>query len=150
MAIFKRIGSCRVSKSNFGPSKFSPNLRFQRFCNILECILLVLVLLHALYPDHHIVTGECCIFSFTMIFTDRSPPWFLGDYLGAAAEPIPDSNIGNRLLQSMGWTPGTGLGPDGTGIKDPISALKRRDRVGLGYQNSVNPSMQHQPTSKKS
>ncbi|XP_078505914.1 G patch domain-containing protein 2 isoform X2 [Lissotriton helveticus] len=53
--------------------------------------------------------------------------------IGENAQPIPDSNIGNRMLQNMGWTPGSGLGPDGRGISEPIRALQRPKGLGLGY-----------------
>ncbi|XP_018427993.1 PREDICTED: G patch domain-containing protein 2-like [Nanorana parkeri] len=54
-------------------------------------------------------------------------------FIGESGQPIPDSNIGNRMLQSMGWTPGTGLGPDGKGISEPIRALQRPKGLGLGF-----------------
>ena len=52
--------------------------------------------------------------------------------VGEFCEPIPESNIGNKMLQSMGWVPGMGLGSDGSGIKTPISANVRPRRQGLG------------------
>ncbi|XP_030051883.1 G patch domain-containing protein 2 [Microcaecilia unicolor] len=54
-------------------------------------------------------------------------------FIGDNSQPIPESNIGNRMLQSMGWTPGTGLGPDGKGIAEPIRALQRPKGLGLGF-----------------
>eukprot|EP00062_Callorhinchus_milii_P018728 gi/632972526/ref/XP_007902702.1/ PREDICTED: G patch domain-containing protein 2 isoform X3 [Callorhinchus milii] len=54
-------------------------------------------------------------------------------FIGENAHPIPDSNIGSRMMQSMGWIPGTGLGPDGKGIAEPIRALQRPKGVGLGF-----------------
>ncbi|XP_053314666.1 G patch domain-containing protein 2 [Spea bombifrons] len=54
-------------------------------------------------------------------------------FIGENAQPIPDSNIGNRMLQNMGWTPGTGLGPEGKGISEPIRALQRPKGLGLGF-----------------
>ncbi|KAM8947800.1 G patch domain-containing protein 2 isoform 2-T2 [Pelodytes ibericus] len=53
--------------------------------------------------------------------------------VGENAQPIPESNIGNRMLQGMGWTPGTGLGPEGKGISEPIRALQRPKGIGLGF-----------------
>lgn len=50
-----------------------------------------------------------------------------------AALPISESNVGNRMLQSMGWSPGTGLGPEGRGITEPVRALQRAKRAGLGF-----------------
>ncbi|XP_065052002.1 G patch domain-containing protein 2-like isoform X1 [Rhopilema esculentum] len=51
------------------------------------------------------------------------------------ANPIPETNVGNQMLRSMGWKPGTGLGPDGNGIIKPIAAHKRPKKHGLGYSN---------------
>uniref|UniRef100_A0A3Q2YW26 G patch domain containing 2 n=1 Tax=Hippocampus comes TaxID=109280 RepID=A0A3Q2YW26_HIPCM len=53
--------------------------------------------------------------------------------VGESALPIPDTNLGNRMLQSMGWTPGVGLGPEGRGITEPIRALQRPKGTGLGF-----------------
>uniref|UniRef100_A0A8C8SAL3 G-patch domain containing 2 n=1 Tax=Pelusios castaneus TaxID=367368 RepID=A0A8C8SAL3_9SAUR len=54
-------------------------------------------------------------------------------FVGENAQPIPENNIGNRMLQSMGWTPGTGLGPDGKGISEPVRAIQRPKGLGLGF-----------------
>ncbi|XP_066552644.1 G patch domain-containing protein 2 isoform X2 [Amia ocellicauda] len=54
-------------------------------------------------------------------------------FVGENALPIPENNIGNRMLQSMGWAPGSGLGPDGKGISEPIRALQRPKGAGLGF-----------------
>ncbi|KAK1171424.1 G patch domain-containing protein 2-like isoform X1 [Acipenser oxyrinchus oxyrinchus] len=54
-------------------------------------------------------------------------------FVGENAQPIPENNIGNKMLQSMGWSPGMGLGPDGTGISEPIRALQRPKGAGLGF-----------------
>ncbi|KAI4895717.1 hypothetical protein NFI96_026584, partial [Prochilodus magdalenae] len=53
--------------------------------------------------------------------------------VGEGAPPIPESNVGNRMLQSMGWTPGMGLGPDGRGIAEPLRATQRPKGAGLGF-----------------
>ena len=55
-----------------------------------------------------------------------------GEYVGHNADPIPESNISNRILQTMGWSPGTGLGADGLGITTPIVAYRKNSRKGLG------------------
>jgi RNA-binding protein 5/10 len=62
------------------------------------------------------------------------------------AEPIPfeqptrdgikDDNIGNRLLQKMGWNSGQGLGRSRQGIVDPIEARQRQAQAGLGARGS--------------
>ncbi|XP_065112456.1 G patch domain-containing protein 2 isoform X1 [Paramisgurnus dabryanus] len=53
--------------------------------------------------------------------------------VGDGAPPLPESNVGNRMLQTMGWTPGSGLGPEGRGITEPIRASQRPKGAGLGF-----------------
>ena len=55
---------------------------------------------------------------------------FLG-VVGADAPPLDGDNIGNRLLRNLGWTPGTGLGPTGEGLREPVVATARPRRLGL-------------------
>ncbi|KAJ7273454.1 hypothetical protein B0H12DRAFT_1176635 [Mycena haematopus] len=43
-----------------------------------------------------------------------------------------ENNVGNKLLKMMGWTEGTGLGTEGEGRVDPISAAVYAQGVGLG------------------
>ena len=53
--------------------------------------------------------------------------------VGSNAPPIGESNIGNRLLQGMGWKPGSGLGRHENGIQDPLFAEMRPKAAGLGF-----------------
>ncbi len=53
--------------------------------------------------------------------------------VGGNAPPIGESNIGNRLLQDMGWKPGSGLGRHENGIQDPLFAEMRPKTAGLGF-----------------
>jgi len=49
--------------------------------------------------------------------------------------PLPDTNIGHRLLMKQGWQPGTSLGlPDDTsgGLIEPIQVSVNAHRAGLG------------------
>lgn len=70
---------------------------------------------------------KMCVFSF-------SNPWLLlSGLVGENAPPIPDTNMGSRMLQSMGWNPGMGLGPEGRGITEPIRAMQRPKGTGLGF-----------------
>jgi len=53
--------------------------------------------------------------------------------VGANASPITEDNIGNRLLRSMGWSPGSGLGANEQGIIEPLNAILKHNKLGLGY-----------------
>uniref|UniRef100_A0AAY5F2A4 G-patch domain-containing protein n=1 Tax=Electrophorus electricus TaxID=8005 RepID=A0AAY5F2A4_ELEEL len=53
--------------------------------------------------------------------------------VGEGAPPIPESNMGSRMLQNMGWSPGMGLGPEGRGITEPLRATQRPKGAGLGF-----------------
>eukprot|EP00833_Pecoramyces_ruminatium_P005529 jgi/Orpsp1_1/1179561/evm.model.c7180000069866.1 len=56
----------------------------------------------------------------------------LGSKVGENANPISDSNIGFKLLQSMGWNPGESLGNNNSnGLINPIEVVVR-DQSGLG------------------
>ncbi|KAK3592311.1 hypothetical protein CHS0354_030647 [Potamilus streckersoni] len=50
---------------------------------------------------------------------------------------IGQENIGNKLLQKMGWSEGQGLGRAGQGIVKPIEAEKRAVSAGLGMRGST-------------
>lgn len=51
-------------------------------------------------------------------------------------EPIGVENVGNRLLQKMGWTEGQGLGKTNQGRTSIIVAEQRSSTVGLGNKAS--------------
>lgn len=48
------------------------------------------------------------------------------------AAPLDSSNIGSRMLVSMGWEAGTGLGSSLQGQIEPVPVIKRRKHLGLG------------------
>ncbi|KNA10824.1 hypothetical protein SOVF_140800 isoform B [Spinacia oleracea] len=49
---------------------------------------------------------------------------------------IPQSNIGFKLLKQMGYTPGKGLGKEGSmGREEPIGLEIRRSRAGIGRED---------------
>ena len=48
------------------------------------------------------------------------------------ALPLDDSNVGNKMLRSMGWSQGTGLGLLAQGQVEPVPVVKRLKRRGLG------------------
>ena len=58
----------------------------------------------------------------------------IGDVVGGKAPAITAENsIGHQMLLKMGWKPGNSLG-DGTGIVEPIQAVVRSKRGGLGTE----------------
>ncbi|KAJ8980569.1 hypothetical protein NQ317_018696 [Molorchus minor] len=50
----------------------------------------------------------------------------------SVSEPIGAENVGNRLLQKMGWTEGQGLGKQNQGRTTIIQAEQHSSTVGLG------------------
>jgi len=65
---------------------------------------------------------------------------------------IPGSNIGNKMMQKMGWTEGQGLGLQRQGITDPIEAMQRHTTAGLGSRGSsynITPGATYKETVKK-
>ncbi|KAG0093368.1 hypothetical protein BGZ93_007916 [Podila epicladia] len=57
-----------------------------------------------------------------------------GTVVGAEASAISIENKGHRMLAKMGWSPGVGLGATGEGITQPIEAVMRARRRGLGHE----------------
>jgi len=53
--------------------------------------------------------------------------------VGANAKPIEEDNVGNIMLRKMGWF-GGGLGPQGQGIENPVMAVMKKSRKGLGNE----------------
>uniref|UniRef100_A0A914GX55 G-patch domain-containing protein n=1 Tax=Globodera rostochiensis TaxID=31243 RepID=A0A914GX55_GLORO len=53
-----------------------------------------------------------------------------------ASVPLDETNIGNKMLKSMGWTEGQGLGRNLQGIRDPIKAEQHVQGIGLGSSGS--------------
>lgn len=76
-----------------------------------------------------------CLFIY--LFFDNLKNIFFSGVVGENAPPIPDTNMGNRMLQSMGWSPGMGLGPEGRGITEPVRATQRPKGAGLGFNWTV-------------
>jgi len=54
-----------------------------------------------------------------------------------ASKPISEGNIGNKLLQKMGWKEGTGLGKKNQGRTEIIEAEQRVSNAGLGSKTST-------------
>ncbi|KAL1082651.1 hypothetical protein V6Z11_D09G146600 [Gossypium hirsutum] len=51
--------------------------------------------------------------------------------------PIPQSNIGFKLLKQMGYTPGSALGKEGSGRVEPVGLDIRRSRAGIGREDPL-------------
>uniref|UniRef100_A0A1D1YNU4 RNA-binding protein 5 n=1 Tax=Anthurium amnicola TaxID=1678845 RepID=A0A1D1YNU4_9ARAE len=63
-----------------------------------------------------------------------------------ADRAIDESNVGNRMLRSMGWQEGSGLGKDGSGITEPVQAQAMDVRAGLGtQQKKIDPKLEVNP-----
>ena len=56
------------------------------------------------------------------------------DHATSFPMPIPEANVGSRMLRSMGWDPGSGLGKRGDGVTEPVQVHKRPRRRGLGHE----------------
>lgn len=54
-----------------------------------------------------------------------------------ASQPISQSNVGNRLLQKMGWQEGQGLGRANQGRTNIIEAESRAPAAGLGTKSTA-------------
>ena len=64
---------------------------------------------------------------------DEEPPLPLGGVLvEAGALPTDATNVGCKLLKSMGWTEGAGLGLRGDGIREPVAVRGQVGQLGLG------------------
>jgi G patch domain-containing protein 2 len=50
------------------------------------------------------------------------------------------------MLQSMGWSPGQGLGADGAGIRTPVKACLRPRRQGFGSSEQPSTSWDGPPS----
>ncbi len=48
------------------------------------------------------------------------------------APPLDSTNIGSKMLVSMGWEAGTGLGSTMQGQIEPVPIVKRQKHLGLG------------------
>ncbi|XP_030927894.1 G patch domain-containing protein 11 [Quercus lobata] len=55
--------------------------------------------------------------------------------LAKVEAPIPQSNIGFKLLKQMGYTPGSTLGKEGSGRVEPVGIEIRRSRAGIGRED---------------
>ncbi|XP_054777669.1 uncharacterized protein LOC129285792 isoform X2 [Prosopis cineraria] len=55
--------------------------------------------------------------------------------LAKVETPIPQSNIGFKLLKQMGYTPGSAIGKVGSGRAEPVGIDIRRSRAGIGLDD---------------
>ena len=55
--------------------------------------------------------------------------------LARVEAPIPQSNIGFKLLKQMGYTPGSALGKGCSGRAEPVGLDIRRSRAGIGLDD---------------
>ncbi|KAJ3602051.1 hypothetical protein NHX12_029811 [Muraenolepis orangiensis] len=64
------------------------------------------------------------------------PPPVVINYEQPTKDGLNSDNIGNKMLQAMGWTEGKGLGRNQQGITAPIQAQLRTKGAGLGTKAS--------------
>ncbi|KAB7494672.1 SURP and G-patch domain-containing protein 1 [Armadillidium nasatum] len=64
---------------------------------------------------------------YTALKEGRDPD--LSDY---RENKLTEDNVGYRMLKSMGWTEGTGLGAEGKGITNPVNQKGKSEKQGLG------------------
>ncbi|XP_037638030.1 RNA-binding protein 5-like isoform X2 [Sebastes umbrosus] len=64
------------------------------------------------------------------------PPTPTVNYEQPTKDGLTSDNIGNKMLQAMGWQEGKGLGRHQQGITAPISASLRTKGTGLGIKSS--------------
>jgi hypothetical protein len=69
-------------------------------------------------------------------YTNTSAPAVM-----AAEAQITEENVGHKLLRGLGWQEGRGLGAEGAGIVEPISAKASENRMGLGTAETDVPSL---------
>ena len=68
----------------------------------------------------------------------------------ADAPKVAESNIGNKMLQKMGWKDGQGLGKKNQGRTDIILAEQRAQGAGLGNQQAAgNPNDSYKENARK-
>ncbi|KAJ8372034.1 hypothetical protein AAFF_G00295460 [Aldrovandia affinis] len=67
-------------------------------------------------------------------FTQPQPP--VVNYEQPTKDGLNSDNIGNKMLQAMGWQEGKGLGRNQQGITAPIEAQLRMKGAGLGTKGS--------------
>lgn len=58
--------------------------------------------------------------------------------------PIPQSNIGFKMLKQMGYTPGSALGKEGSGRAEPVGLEIRRTRAGIGREDPFKEKMRRE------
>ncbi|XP_054912483.1 G patch domain and ankyrin repeat-containing protein 1 isoform X2 [Poeciliopsis prolifica] len=56
---------------------------------------------------------------------------------------LPSSSNSYRMMVRCGWKPGTGLGPEADGTKQPVSTVLKRDQKGLGFGPIKRPKVTH-------
>ena len=57
-----------------------------------------------------------------------------GDFTPVSSQELAlnEENEGHKLLKRMGWTEGSGLGVEGSGIIEPIRETVKKDKTGIG------------------
>ncbi|XP_041640355.1 G patch domain and ankyrin repeat-containing protein 1 [Cheilinus undulatus] len=56
---------------------------------------------------------------------------------------LPPSSNSYKMMVRSGWKPGTGLGPEGDGPKQPVPTVLKRDQTGLGFGETKRAKVTH-------
>ncbi|KAM6939465.1 G patch domain and ankyrin repeat-containing protein 1 [Xenentodon cancila] len=56
---------------------------------------------------------------------------------------LPPSSNSYKMMVRCGWKPGSGLGPEGEGPKQPVPTVLKRDQEGLGYGHTKRAKITH-------
>jgi len=59
-----------------------------------------------------------------------------GEEVGKTAPRLDDSNVGFRLLETMGWSEGDRIGASTNGLEVPLTAVIKTSKLGLGAKKS--------------
>ena len=60
----------------------------------------------------------------------------LTSLLVSSLQPPPTGSVASKLMAKMGYKPGQGLGKSSTGIKEPIKAVMKKSKAGIGLDDN--------------
>ncbi|KAF3852156.1 hypothetical protein F7725_005511 [Dissostichus mawsoni] len=90
--------------------------------------------------------GVCCSEYSSSLSSHLSSTLHLFSLRRAPPTPyycLPPSSNSYKMMVRCGWEPGTGLGPEGEGPKQPVPTVLKRDQEGLGYGHMKRAKVTH-------